>query len=795
MEYLDRFIFSDENRIEQGILQNFEIDLDLTDTKDFELKVDAEVAQLKEGYFWFMDNEEYGGIVDKVTSDSEDNTITYRGRNARGILASKVIIPPSTTSYKSVSGDVHDCINDILESTGLDSLFVADRYTGIIDNTFVLPQYDIPRFCTVYYALTDMLAAINASMVIRYLKEDHKWHIKGELNEDFSDYLSYCRDNSISYKVESTCNAVNHMICYSSDDDGSEYIIHLFTDEDGNIQDYVKDITYELTSDTEMDDNKVYYERHSDSEGNYIYEITIDTEFVDGKNYFEKKITTPLEDSDYILDESKKVLSGIHEYMGFYDWGTNAVENFKLQSEQPANWANNFADYAYMTNDYIKTSDFVWTEDTEINPEKTYYRIADNETVKVDNPVAEELENYLEAYIVEGRIYYILNGSDYNEVSEPDTSAFDTYYVVSDSYYTQFSWYEDGSMNYIALTEEPSDWETNYSSYYVETTKYDPETTETTTEHTSVNADSIPNYKQLSKQPDDWGSNFTAYFTRSWDGTKWDYSSVSNQINDYRLQTAKPTDWADSYSSAYHYGYFYTKNSSSAWAKNQYYKLKNGKYSLLSKKPSDWKKNYKNYYIRNRGLVQVSGDKAPTWNTNTYYSCYQVQSPPKYVQGTYFWDDSEQVTPDFGWQQTSDQWVVSGKTYYTRTGDSRPYTYTAVTSPKAGDLDKYYELKTIYYGESNLQVPAYIEGNTYLIVLDHYSNMITEGINELYNLRNSNEQEINLEDFDVKVGDFVGGEDLLTGRTMREQVTNMVVRLDVSGPSIEYTVGGTNNGY
>lgn len=119
MEYLDRFIFSDEDRVEQGILQNFDIDLDLTDTKDFEIKMNADVAQLNEGYFWFMDDEEYGGIVDKISSDSEENTITYSGRNARGILASKVVIPPSDTSYKTLSGDVHDCINDILTSVAL----------------------------------------------------------------------------------------------------------------------------------------------------------------------------------------------------------------------------------------------------------------------------------------------------------------------------------------------------------------------------------------------------------------------------------------------------------------------------------------------------------------------------------------------------------------------------------------------------------------------------------------------------------------------------------------------------
>lgn len=40
---------------------------------------------------------------------------------------------------------------------------------------------------------------------------------------------------------------------------------------------------------------------------------------------------------------------------------------------------------------------------------------------------------------------------------------------------------------------------------------------------------------------------------------------------------------------------------------------------------------------------------------------------------------------------TSDSAIVSGKTYYTRTGTSPDYTYTAVTSPSSGNLSSYYE--------------------------------------------------------------------------------------------------------
>ena len=42
--------------------------------------------------------------------------------------------------------------------------------------------------------------------------------------------------------------------------------------------------------------------------------------------------------------------------------------------------------------------------------------------------------------------------------------------------------------------------------------------------------------------------------------------------------------------------------------------------------------------------------------------------------------------------QTTDTSIVSGKTYYTRSGTSPDYTYTKVTSPSAASLSTYYEL-------------------------------------------------------------------------------------------------------
>lgn len=49
------------------------------------------------------------------------------------------------------------------------------------------------------------------------------------------------------------------------------------------------------------------------------------------------------------------------------------------------------------------------------------------------------------------------------------------------------------------------------------------------------------------------------------------------------------------------------------------------------------------------------------------------------------------VSGDPIYTKTTDETIATGKTYYTRSGTQGSYTYTAVTTPAAADIDTYYE--------------------------------------------------------------------------------------------------------
>lgn len=56
--------------------------------------------------------------------------------------------------------------------------------------------------------------------------------------------------------------------------------------------------------------------------------------------------------------------------------------------------------------------------------------------------------------------------------------------------------------------------------------------------------------------------------------------------------------------------------------------LYGGDYTVLATQPEDWTTNYKNYYEKSGdNYVAVTGDSAPTWSANKYYSSNDARLP------------------------------------------------------------------------------------------------------------------------------------------------------------------------
>lgn len=289
---MDDLIFTDSKMNELGVIHTYDLDLDIAGDKSFELTLPDNLLSV--GGFWYVIGTEYGGRIDGFKSNTSDNKITYFGRSWRGILSSKVI---ESKSIKPItySGSVQDGINNILKEYEFDNLFYCEP-AFVDESVSSLVNYTFDFMVDIYTGIIKMADSINFKLKFE-MGNDRFIHITPMLRQDYTDYLNYCEDNGLDFEVEVADDRPNHYICFSVNDDGSFYIIHIFTNEFGGILPY-------------------------------------------------KKVQDPIKDDDYILDQSSKLFTHIDEVVEVIDVGSSStVANYELLKSQPSDWSTNYGSY------------------------------------------------------------------------------------------------------------------------------------------------------------------------------------------------------------------------------------------------------------------------------------------------------------------------------------------------------------------------------------------------------------------------------------------------------------------
>lgn len=249
-----RLIYTDANRVEQGYLRNFNIDVDVANDKDFEITVAQNNNILQGGSWWYINDTEYGGIVDNVGIVTADREIRYTGRNLRGILCDKIIEPPQGEDYKIVSGDAITVINKLIEDAGLSGIY---RMTG---ESWDIESYQFSRYISLYDGICALISAQNKILSITILNgmvtmncvEPHDY------TEDKD-----CMKSDINYNITQIKNRYNHLICLGQGELKDRQVVHLYVDKRGNITDTQvlkgleeRTAVYDYSSATDIDELK-----------------------------------------------------------------------------------------------------------------------------------------------------------------------------------------------------------------------------------------------------------------------------------------------------------------------------------------------------------------------------------------------------------------------------------------------------------------------------------------------------------------------------------------------------------
>lgn len=222
-------IYTDANRVDVGILQDFELDLAFGEEEnDFELVMPLAAHCLDRNYFIYIEGTEYGGIIDGFEVDTENKKITYSGRTWHGIFDSKVITPASGDDYYIISGDANTILSQLITEFGISGLFEASSETSEV----ILPSTKVGRYKNAYVELLKIFRNNGGKMQFNY--NNNKCHIEVVPLVDYSQDEEFDSDQ-LTFVIEKKLNTVNHLICLGRGELSNRQRVDLFADIDGNI--------------------------------------------------------------------------------------------------------------------------------------------------------------------------------------------------------------------------------------------------------------------------------------------------------------------------------------------------------------------------------------------------------------------------------------------------------------------------------------------------------------------------------------------------------------------------------
>lgn len=222
-------IYTNALHEDEGVLDDYTFDLAFgKDENDFELSINSDNHCCVPGCFIYIDNSEYGGIVDAIRVITKDYNLMYTGRTWHGILASKVLKPDEGASHLVESGEANAVIGSLIKRIGLSDLFTASTE----DSGLILNNYQFDRYINAYDGISKMLESISGKL--KFMFTEGRVVLSALPSVDYSESEQFDNDQ-VSMDIEKKVNFVNHLVCLGKGELTERQIVHLYADADKNI--------------------------------------------------------------------------------------------------------------------------------------------------------------------------------------------------------------------------------------------------------------------------------------------------------------------------------------------------------------------------------------------------------------------------------------------------------------------------------------------------------------------------------------------------------------------------------
>lgn len=120
-----------------------------------------------------------------------------KGLSWRGRLAKKIIEPPVGSDYKTVSGELHTVMKELIEPE-FDGLFVVSQE----DTGVTVSNYQFDRYCTLYDGIVKMLKSKGYRLQLSFRREQNELgylYIEAVPIVDYSNRVELSKDCKLNY--------------------------------------------------------------------------------------------------------------------------------------------------------------------------------------------------------------------------------------------------------------------------------------------------------------------------------------------------------------------------------------------------------------------------------------------------------------------------------------------------------------------------------------------------------------------------------------------------------------------
>ena len=226
-------ILLDENLKEIGSMDvdvDVEVGTSSDATNDFEIETDE--IQKYNPYGFYYPGTEIGGIFEHVEATCRDDIQTIKGYTWRGLMTLSLILPPSGSDYKIVSGDANSIISSILSGVLGGFFHVPSTSSGL-----TIDSYQFPLYINTLDGLEGMLEKYGYRLSIHADKvaSDTPIQITVEAVEAEQVSGTYNKDSDVPMNFTVDDMGINHLFCAGGGLLQDRMTVDLYIDENGEV--------------------------------------------------------------------------------------------------------------------------------------------------------------------------------------------------------------------------------------------------------------------------------------------------------------------------------------------------------------------------------------------------------------------------------------------------------------------------------------------------------------------------------------------------------------------------------